>query len=105
MKLSNLLKVVFIPSLAILSCITTTHTALADSLNSQGSGGNYRYELWSGDDKVSYYLKIWSREASPNSKSYITTPNFDSIKEALVYFDCNYAHKTLPECPNSNAIH
>lgn len=99
MKSSSFLKLTIIPILAVLSCIAVAHTAIADSLSSQGSGGNYRYELWSSDDKVSYYLKIWSREASPNSKSYITTPNFDSVREALIYFDCNYAEKSLPECP------
>ncbi|MBD2206337.1 hypothetical protein H6G33_29520 [Calothrix sp. FACHB-1219] len=99
MKSSIFLKVVLIPSLAVLSCLTTAHTALADYLTSQGSGGNYRYELWSSDDNGSYYLKIWSIEASTNSKSYITTPSFDSSREALIYFDCNYAEKILPECP------
>lgn len=99
MKLINLLKVVAIPCLAVLSCLANAHTALADYLTSEGSGGNYRYELWSSDHNGSYYLKIWSIKASPNSKSYITTPSFDSSREALIYFDCNYAEKSLPECP------
>ncbi|MBD2355158.1 hypothetical protein H6G41_11090 [Tolypothrix sp. FACHB-123] len=99
MKFSPILKVVTIPVLTLLTCIATSHTALADYLNSEGFGGNYRYELWSSDDNRSYYLKIWSKEASPNSKSYITTPTFESTREALIYFDCNYAEKSLPECP------
>lgn len=72
---------------------------LADYPTSQGVGGDYRYELWSSDDNQSYYLKIWLRQAISDSDSYTTSISFDSSREALVYFDCNYAERNLPECP------
>ncbi|MBN3942308.1 hypothetical protein [Nostoc sp. NMS9] len=98
MKLIQILKLAVIPVLTVLSFVSTSNTALADYLNSQGSGGNYRYELWSTDDNSNYYLKIWLYEASPTSSPYRTTPEFDSTREALIYFDCNYAEKNLSEC-------
>lgn len=97
MKLIQILKLAVIPVLTIFSFVSTSNTALADYLNSQGSGGNYRYELWSIDNNH-YYLKIWRYEASPESSPYRTTPGFASTREALIYFDCNYAEKNLPEC-------
>ncbi|MFN6528369.1 MAG: hypothetical protein RMY32_016425 [Nostoc sp. ChiSLP03a] len=78
--------------------MSTSNTALADYLTSQGSGGNYRYELWSTDDNSHYYLKVWSSEANLNSDPYDTTTTFPSSREALIYFDCNYAGTNLPEC-------
>ncbi|MBN3962407.1 hypothetical protein [Nostoc sp. NMS8] len=99
MKLIQILKVAVIPVLTVFSFVSTSNTALADYLNSQGSGGNYRYELWSTDDNSGYYLKIWSSEASQNSDAHSTTRAFASSREALIYFDCNYAERSLPECP------
>ncbi|MBN3893412.1 MAG: hypothetical protein HWQ43_31320 [Nostoc sp. JL31] len=99
MKLIQILKLAVIPVLTVFSFVSTSNTALADYLNSQGSGGNYRYELWSSDDNSHYYLKIWSSEASPNSDAYSTNGAFTSTREALIYFDCNYAERSLPECP------
>ncbi|WP_223280212.1 hypothetical protein [Nostoc sp. PA-18-2419] len=87
-----------IPVLSAFSFVSVSNTALADYLNSQGTGGDYRYELWSGDNS-NYYLKIWSAEASPTSSPYYTTRGFDSSREALIYFDCYYAKRNLPECP------
>ncbi len=75
----------------VLSLLSASNKALADYLTSQGSGGDYRYELWSSDDNSHYYLKVWSSEASQNSDSYTTTRAFTSTREALIYFDCNYA--------------
>ncbi|WP_193914574.1 hypothetical protein [Desmonostoc muscorum] len=99
MKLVQILKVAVIPVLSVFTFVSASNTALADYLNSQGSGGDYRYELWSSDDNSSYYLKIWLYEASPTSSPRTTTGAFDSSREALIYFDCNYAERSLPECP------
>ncbi|MDF5710665.1 MAG: hypothetical protein PUP90_24095 [Nostoc sp. S4] len=99
MKLIQILKVAVIPVLSAFSLFGASNTALADYLNSQGGGGDYRYELWSSDDNSNYYLKIWLNEASPTSSPYTTTREFDSTREALIYFDCNYAKRSLPECP------
>lgn len=98
MKLSQLFKLATISVLTTLSLVSTSNTALADYLTSQGAGGNYRYELWQSDNGDSYYLKIWLQEASPESDQYYTSMGFSSSREALVYFDCNYANKNLPEC-------
>ncbi|MCC5646896.1 hypothetical protein LC607_29065 [Nostoc sp. CHAB 5824] len=100
MKLIQILKVGVIPILTVLSLLPASNPALADYLNSQGAGGNYRYELWSTDDNSGYYLKIWSSEASSNSDAYSTSRAFTSTREALIYFDCKYAGRNLPECPN-----
>ncbi|WP_341526834.1 hypothetical protein WKK05_30560 [Nostoc sp. UHCC 0302] len=99
MKLIQILKVAAIPVLAVLSLVSASNTALADYLNSEGGGGDYRYQLWSSDDNNYYYLKVWLNEASPESDPYSTTRRFTSSREALIDFDCNYAHKSLPECP------
>ncbi|OUL36714.1 hypothetical protein BV372_06220 [Nostoc sp. T09] len=93
-----MLKVAVIPVMAVFSCLSISNTALADYLNSEGTGGDYRYELWSSDDNSNYYLKIWLREVIQESNAYKTTKNFTSSREALIYFDCNYAGKNLPEC-------
>ena len=98
MKLIQILKLAVIPVLTVLSFVSTSNTALADYLTSQGSGGNYRYELWSSDDNSHYYLKIWRYEASPESNPDSITRAFSSSREALIYFDCNFAEKNLPEC-------
>ncbi|MBC6430207.1 hypothetical protein FM036_04875 [Nostoc sp. HG1] len=98
MKLIQILKVAVIPVLTVLSLLSASNKVLADYLNSQGIGGNSRYELWSTDDNSYYYLKVWSSEASPDSDQYSTTTTFPSSREALIYFDCNYANKNLPEC-------
>lgn len=58
MKLIQILKLAVIPILTVFSFVSTSNTALADYLTSQGSGGNSRYELWSTDDNSYYYLKI-----------------------------------------------
>ncbi|OKH34312.1 hypothetical protein FACHB389_16235 [Nostoc calcicola FACHB-389] len=94
-----MLKMAVIPVLSGFTFASASNIALADYLNSQGSGGDYRYELWSSDDNSSYYLKIWLYEASPTSSPRTTTRGFDSSREALIYFDCNYAQRSLPECP------
>ncbi|MDZ7960766.1 MAG: hypothetical protein RMY34_23280 [Aulosira sp. DedQUE10] len=98
MKVTKALKIVVIPVLAVLSFVSTANTALADYLNSEGNGGEYRYELWSTDDGSAYYLKIWDRDAAPESSPNATTRAFESSRKALIYFDCNYAKKNLAEC-------
>ncbi|MEH2120393.1 hypothetical protein [Nostoc sp.] len=99
MKLIQILKVAVIPVLTGLSLLSASNKVLADYLTSEGIGGNYRYELWSSDDNSGYYLKIWSNEASPKSEAYFTSREFTSTGEALIYFDCKYAERSLPECP------
>jgi hypothetical protein len=99
MQFSQIIKLAVIPVLSIFSILGISNIALADYLTSQGSGGDYRYELWSNDDNKSYYLKIWLRKASADSDPYRITRSFDSSREALIYFDCNYAERSLPECP------
>jgi hypothetical protein len=98
MKLNQIIKVAVISVMAAFSCLSISNPALADYLNSEGTGGDYRYELWSSDDSNNYYLKIWSSEASPESAPYKVTGTFNSSREALIYFDCYYAGKNLPEC-------
>lgn len=100
MKLIQILKVAVIPVLTVLSLLSASNKVLADYLNSQGIGGDSRYELWSTDDNSYYYLKVWSSEASPNSEPYYTIRAFTSTGEALIYFDCKYTKKNLPECRN-----
>lgn len=99
MKLIQILKIAVIPVLTVLSLLSASNKVLADYLTSQGSGGNYRYELWSSDDNSGYYLKVWRNEASPTSDPHHTDGSFNSSREALIYFDCNYAERSLPECP------
>jgi hypothetical protein len=98
MKLSQIVKLAVVSCLSASSILGLSNIALADYLKSQGTGGDYRYELWSSDDNKSYYLKIWRREADPESDSYGVSRYFDSTREALIYFDCNYAKRNLPEC-------
>ncbi|MEH2450185.1 hypothetical protein [Nostoc sp.] len=100
MKLIQILKVAVIPVLTVLSLLSASNKVLADYLTSQGLGGYYRYELWSTDDNSGYYLKIWSNEANPKSDAYSTSRGFTSTGEALIYFDCKYAKRNLPECRN-----
>ncbi|MHC5612239.1 MAG: hypothetical protein ACYTXA_14810 [Nostoc sp.] len=99
MKLIQILKVAAIPVLTVFSFLSTSNTALADYLTSQGAGGKYRYELWSSDDNKDYYLKIWSSEASPGSApSYSITQHFSSTGDALDYFDCHYGGRANASC-------
>ncbi|MFM2061971.1 MAG: hypothetical protein RLZZ507_1641 [Cyanobacteriota bacterium] len=99
MKTVKILKVVLLPILTVITLMTANNAALADYLRSEGYGGEYRYELWSSDDGTDYYLKIWNKDADPQKDSYLRSVNFRSSREALIYFDCNYAEKSLPQCP------
>ncbi|WP_083389462.1 hypothetical protein [Trichormus sp. NMC-1] len=99
MKTTQVLKIALIPILAISTLLSISNTALADYLRSEGFGGEYRYELWSTDDGNDYYLKIWDKDKDPQTDSYRKTRSFKSSREALIHFDCNYAGKSLPECP------
>jgi hypothetical protein len=101
MKTSQLLKIALVPILAISTLLSISNTALADYLRGEGRGGDYIYELWSTDDGSSYYLKIWSDKANPKKDPSSKTRSFKSSREALIYFDCNYAGKSLPECPKN----
>ena len=78
--------------------LTTSTIAMADSLISNGGGGDYKYQLWRSTDNTEYFLKIWSRESSTNSAPLYVTRSHPSSREALDDFDCNYAHKSLPSC-------
>ncbi|MBW4566951.1 MAG: hypothetical protein KME31_02700 [Tolypothrix carrinoi HA7290-LM1] len=79
--------------------LTTSTIAMADSLISNGGGGNYKYQLWRSTDNTEYFLKIWNRDSSTNSAPSYITHSFESSRDALDYFDCNYANKSLPSCP------
>ena len=78
MKLIQILKLAVIPVLTVLSLLSASNKVLANS---------------------NYYLKVWSNEANPESDAYSTTATFTSTREALIYFDCSYAERSLPECP------
>ncbi|TAF10223.1 MAG: hypothetical protein EAZ77_03415 [Nostocales cyanobacterium] len=99
MKTVKILKLAILPIFTVITLMAAPNAALADYLRSEGYGGEYRYELWSTDDGSNYYLKIWPKDADPQKDSYKTTRNFKSSRDALIYFDCNYAGKSLPECP------
>ncbi|WP_254449330.1 hypothetical protein [Anabaena sp. UHCC 0253] len=99
MKTNKILKVALLPILTVFTLMSAPNTALADYLRSEGFGGEYRYELWSSDDGNDYYLKIWNKDEDPQKDSYSQSGSFESSREALIYFDCNYADKSLPECP------
>lgn len=88
MKLTQIPKLTVIPLVTAFSILFTSNAALADYITSQGSGGNYRYELWT-DGNNNYVLKIWTKEATSDSP-YITSKTFSSSRDALIYFDCNY---------------
>lgn len=98
MKTARILKMGLMPVLVIFTSLCVSNIALADYQTGGGSGGDYRYELWSSDDGSYYYLKIWSDKADPNDEPSHTTRGFQSSRDALIYFDCNYAGKSLPEC-------
>ncbi|MBD1999700.1 hypothetical protein H6F88_17350 [Oculatella sp. FACHB-28] len=85
--------------LAMTTILLTTRAALADFRVSNGTGGNYAYQLWRTDDGTQYYLKIWSRRSYPNG-SHFQSGSFESSRDALNYFDCEYGGRSLPSCPN-----
>lgn len=101
MKTVKIFRVVALPILAVITLMSAPNTALADYLRSEGYGGDYRYELWSSDDGRDYYLKIWKKDDDPQKDSYLRSVNFRSSREALIYFDCNYTEKSLPQCPKN----
>lgn len=86
--------------LTTVSVLATSTIAMADSLVSNGGGGDYKYQLWRTTDNTQYYLKIWSRKSDPNSQPSHITHHYSSSREALDDFDCDYARKSLPSCPN-----
>lgn len=86
--------------LTTITLLSLSSVANADSLVSNGSGGDYSYELWQNTGNTGYYLKIWRRESYSKQEASLTTHSFESSQDALEYFDCNYAHKSLPACPN-----
>jgi hypothetical protein len=63
--------------------------------NSAGQAQDFYYEVWSANNR--YILKVWPIQNYP--KGSYTTHSFRSSGEALDYFDCNYARKSLPACP------
>jgi hypothetical protein len=85
--------------LIIATIFTTSSVAIADSLTSNGTGGNYKYQLWRTTDGTRYYLKIWRNDSNPNSEPSQITHSFESTRDALEHFDCYYAEKSLPSCP------
>ena len=87
--------------LTTVTMMSASTVAIADSRTSSGGGGDYNYELWQSTDNTHYYLKIWDRKTPQNTEPSHTSYQFSSSREALEYFDCNYAKKSLPSCPHS----
>jgi hypothetical protein len=81
--------------------LTLSTQAIADTRVSNGSGGEYSYELWRKDKNAGYYLKIWMRKDYPSEYPRNVSYSFESSREALEHFDCNYAKKSIPACPNN----
>ncbi|KOP25774.1 hypothetical protein AMR41_13770 [Hapalosiphon sp. MRB220] len=94
-----MVKKFLLPLLATLTFISISTVAKADYLVSNGSGGDYSYELWQNTDNTQYYLKIWKRESYGKQEADRITRSFESSQEALEHFDCEYADKSLPACP------
>ncbi|MFB2768809.1 hypothetical protein ACE1AT_05880 [Pelatocladus sp. BLCC-F211] len=94
-----MVKKILLPLLTTLTLISVSTVAKADYLVSNGSGGEYSYELWQNTDNTGYYLKIWKREFYGKEEAYTTSSSFESSQEALEHFDCYYADKSLPACP------
>ncbi|MBA3920565.1 MAG: hypothetical protein H0X31_02180 [Nostocaceae cyanobacterium] len=80
--------------------IATSNMAMADSLVSSGTGGDYKYQLWRSTDNTQYYIKVWQSDSDLHDYPRSTTRSFESSREALDYFDCVYAHKHIPSCPS-----
>jgi hypothetical protein len=97
MKTGQILKVAVLPILTVFTLVSVPKTAIADYLTSEGYGGEYRYELWSKE----YHLKIWDKNQDTKKDNVMSVVRFESSRKALNYFDCYYAHKSLPECPKS----
>lgn len=67
--------------------------------NSQtGIGADYQYQVWTNSMNTYYTLKVWRLENYPNG-SLLASHSFRSGREALDYFDCNYAKKRISTCP------
>ncbi|MFN5874224.1 MAG: hypothetical protein ACK44G_17115 [Aphanizomenon sp.] len=101
MKTGQILKVAVLPILTVFTLVSVPKTARADYLTSEGYGGEYRYELWSSDNGKEYHLKIWDKNQDTKKDNVMSVVRFESSRKALNYFDCYYAHKSLPECPKS----
>lgn len=75
-------------------------------LMSEGKGGYtgwnggayYHYQVWVNGTNTQFLLKIWNDADFPQAAP-ITTRAFASGRDALDYFDCYYAQKSLPVCP------
>lgn len=84
--------------LTTLTILASSTIARADTLVSNGGGGEYRYELWRTIDNTRYYLKIWQWQKYRKSEPAYITSQFASSRDALDYFDCEFAEKPLPSC-------
>ncbi len=95
-------KTTLLALLTLASLLAFPRTALADFMANSGSGGyydkrtsqshRYEYEVWANDDNTAYTLKVWDSQDYPNGSTY-RSPSFESARQALDYFDCNYAQK------------
>lgn len=88
----------FVSLFTLVAVLTISNVAMANHRNSSGSGGNYSYELWQNSNNE-YYLKIWRRDSSTQEPPHHVSRNFKSSREALDHFDCIYAGRSLPVCP------
>ncbi|MGG6298352.1 hypothetical protein ACQ4M4_28645 [Leptolyngbya sp. AN02str] len=66
-----------------------------------GYGGDYAYEVWRSRDNTWYQLRVWSRQSYPRGQGTIVQRSFPTSREALIHFDCQYARRRLPQCPNN----
>ncbi|MGJ3245381.1 MAG: hypothetical protein ACFE0I_04820 [Elainellaceae cyanobacterium] len=64
---------------------------------SNGEGGTYQYQLWRNWNGSEHYLFVWRRGAS-NSQSPSYSYVFASSREALGFFDCQFAERNLLNC-------
>jgi hypothetical protein len=90
-------KKLFVSFFALATILIPT-VAMADSRVGSGSGGQYSYELWQNTDNE-YYVKVWNRDSSTQEPPARVSRDFQSSREALDHFDCVYAEKSLPVCP------
>ncbi len=79
-----------------------------DYLAHEGRGGyedkrtgvsqDYYYEVWAKSGNNRYDLKVWEFDNYPKGSPFRTV-SFNSVGEAINYFDCNYSRKSLSSCP------
>lgn len=62
-----------------------------------GASQYFYYEVWSNLSNTIYTLKVWNATDYPSSSPF-NERRFRSAREALDYFDCYYARRSIPSC-------